>query len=178
MPHFCRLTCGPIGRSLRRALSTWSTNDCVIHSHWIYIQRPVCTFNLSSSSSSVAGTAWSGLRRLAALLSMHRCEALPHRWPGYPSKASTPPVILHRLQPHATPEPVITLVLLSICDSTAASSHLWVIPVRGHVIVHRLVVLGLAWSTNESHRKRTVRGEPDSWDPRGPWSHARKVPPY
>ena len=85
MPHFCRLTCGPIGRSLRRALSTWSTNDCVIHSHWIYIQRPACTFNLSSSSSSVAGTAWSGLRRLAALLSTHRCEALPHRRPGYPS---------------------------------------------------------------------------------------------
>ena len=84
MPHFCRLTCGPIGRSLRRALSTWSTNDCVIHSHWIYIQRPTCTFNLSSSFSSVAGTAWSGLRRLAALLSMHRCEALPHCRQGYP----------------------------------------------------------------------------------------------
>src|SRR3989337_4116941 len=75
MPHFCRLTCGPIGQSLRRALSTWSA----------------CTFNLSSSSSSVAGTAWSGLRRLAALLSTHRCEALPHRRPGYPS---TPPHLL------------------------------------------------------------------------------------
>ena len=85
MLHFCRLTCGPIGRSLRRALSTWSTNDCDIHSHWIYIQRPACTFGLSSSSSSVAGTAWSGLRRLAALLSTHRCETLPHCRPGYPS---------------------------------------------------------------------------------------------
>ena len=85
MPHFCRLTCGPIGRSLRRALSTWSTNDCLIHNHWIYIQRPACTFNLSSSSSSVAGTAWSGIRRLAAPLSTHHCEALPHRRPGYPS---------------------------------------------------------------------------------------------
>ena len=30
----------------------------VIHSHWIYIQRPACTFNLLSSSSSVTGTAW------------------------------------------------------------------------------------------------------------------------
>ena len=89
MPHFCRLTCGLIGRSLRRALSTWSTNDYDIHSHWIYIQRPVCTFNLSSSSSSVAGTAWSGLRRLAALLSTHHCEALPHRRPGYPSPLDT-----------------------------------------------------------------------------------------
>ena len=99
MPHFCRLTCGPIGRSLRRALSTWSTNDYDIHSHWIYIQRPACTFNLSSSSSSVAGTAWSGLRRLAALLSTHRCEALPHRRPGYPS---TPPHLL-LLPPTAAP---------------------------------------------------------------------------
>ena len=48
MPHFCRPARGPIGRSLRRALSTWSA----------------CTFNLLPSSSSVAGTAWSGLRRL------------------------------------------------------------------------------------------------------------------
>ena len=85
MPHFCRLTCGPIGRSLHKVWSTWSTNDYDIHNHWIYIQRPTCTFNLSSSSSSVARTAWSGLRRLAALLSTIRCEALPHRRPGYPS---------------------------------------------------------------------------------------------
>ena len=175
MPHFCRLTYGPIGRSLRRALSTWSTNDYDIHSHWIYIQQPACTFNLSSSSSSVAGTAWSGLRRLAALLSTRRCEAIPHRRPGYPS---TPHVILHRLQPHAAPEPVITLLLLSICDSTAASSHLRVIPVRGLAVVDRLAAFSASWSTNESHQKRTVRGEPDGWDPRGPWSHARKVPPY
>ena len=156
MPHFCRLTCGPIGRSLRTALSTWSTNDYDIHSHWIYIQRPACTFNLSSSSSSVAGTTWSSLRRLAALLSTHRCEALPHSRPGYPS---TPPVILHRLQPHAAPEPVITLLLLSICDSTAAFPHLRVGPIRGLAIVHRLAAFGAAWSTNESRRKRTVRGE-------------------
>ena len=175
MPHFCRLTCGPIGRSLRRALSTWSTNDCVIHNHWIYIQRPACTFNLSSSSSSVAGTAWSGLRRLAALLSTHRHEVLPHRRPGYPS---TPPVILHRLQPHAAPEPVITLLLHSICDSTTASSHLQVVLVRGLAVIHCLATLGAVWSTNERHQKRTVRGEPDGWDPRGSWSHAREVPPY
>ena len=169
VPHFCRLTCGPIGRSLRRALSTWSTNEYDIHSHWIYIQRPTCTFNLSSSSSSVTGTAWSGLRRLAALLSTHRCEALPHCRPGYPSSL---PVILHRLQPHDAPELVITLLLVSIYDSTAASSHLRVVPVRGLAVVHRLAAFGAAWSTNESHRKRTVRGEPNGQDPRGPWSHA------
>ena len=56
--------------------------------------------------------------------------------------------------------------------------HLRVVPVWGLAVVHRLGVLGAAWSTYESHRKRTVRGEPDGWDPRGPWSHARKVPPY
>ena len=56
--------------------------------------------------------------------------------------------------------------------------HLRVVPVWGLAVVHCLAVLGAAWSTNESHRNRTVRGEPDGWDPRGPWSHARKVPPY
>ena len=137
MPHFCRLTCGPIGRSLRRALSTWSTNDCVIHSHWIYIQRPACTFNLSSSSSSVARTAWSGLWRLAALLSTHRCEALPHRRPGYPSTPRHLLLFSTDYNPHAATEPVITLLLLSICDSTTAFSHLRVVPVRGLAVVHR-----------------------------------------
>ena len=105
-----------IGRSLRRALSTWSTNDCVNHSHWIYIQWPACTFNLSSSSSSVAGTTWSGLRRLAALLSMHRCEALPHRRPGYPSPLHTscysPPTIApHRTRTSYNPSPPLNLRL-------------------------------------------------------------------
>ena len=89
MPHFCRLTCGPIGRSLRRALSTWSTNDCVIHSHWIYIQWPACTFNLSSSSSSVAGTAWSGLRRLAALLRRIAAKRYPTAGQAIPPPLDT-----------------------------------------------------------------------------------------
>ena len=53
-----------------------------------------------------------------------------------------------------------------------------VVPVWGLTVVHHLGALDAAWSTYESHRKRTVRGEPDGWDPRGPWSHARKVPPY
>ena len=37
--------------------------------------------------------------------------------------------------------------------------HLRVIPVWGLAIVHRLSALGAAWSTYESHRKRTVHGE-------------------
>ena len=56
--------------------------------------------------------------------------------------------------------------------------HLRVIPVWGLAVVHRLGALGAAWSTYESHRKRTVRGEPDSWDPQGQWWQERKVPPY
>jgi hypothetical protein len=39
--------------------------------------------------------------------------------------------------------------------------HLRVIPVWGLAVVHRLGALGAAWSTYESHRKRTLRGEPD-----------------
>ena len=143
MPHFCRLTCGPIGRSLRRALSTWSTNDYDIHSHWIYIQWPACTFNLSSSSSSVAETTWSGLRRLAALLSMHRCKALPHRRPGYPS---TPPhLLLFSTECRPTPHPnQSSFPLLSVCDCNAASSYLQLVPVQGLAIVHLLGALGTA----------------------------------
>ena len=151
MPHFCRLTCGPIGRSLRRALSTWSTNDYDIHNHWIYIQRPACTFNLSSSSSSAAGTT-SRLLLLAALLSMLRYEALLHRWPGHPS---TPPHLLFfstdcRTTPHQNQ---LTLVHLSVCDSTPASSHLRLVAVRGLAVVHHL---GCAWRgvVNERHHRK------------------------
>ena len=52
--------------------------------------------------------------------------------------------------------------------------HLRVVPVRGLTVVHHLGALGAAWSTYESHRKRTVRGEPDSWDPPVVSSHERK----
>jgi hypothetical protein len=52
-----------------------------------------------------------------------------------------------------------------------------VVPYLGLAVVHRLGALGMAWSTwstNDSHWKRTVHGKADRWDPRGPWSHARK----
>ena len=61
VPHFWRLKCGPIRRSQRKSLSTQSTNDSDIISHWIYIQRPASIFNLSSSSSSATGTTCSRL---------------------------------------------------------------------------------------------------------------------
>ena len=54
---------------------------------------------------------------------------------------------------------------------------LWVIPFLGHTIVHRLGALGAAWSTwsrNDFHRKRTVRGEADSWV----HGRSKEVPPY
>ena len=79
--------------------------------------------------------------------------------------------------------------------------HLRVVPVWGLAVVHCLAVLGAAWSTNKSHRKRTVRESltagthevhgrtqgkflliklkkmfppPDSWDPPVVSSHGRK----
>ena len=78
---------------------------------------------------------------------------------------------------HAAPEPVITLVLLSIYESPTASSHFRVIPVWGLTVIHRLAALGAAWSTNGSHRTRTIRGEPDGWDPQATRAHRMKVPP-
>ena len=68
----------------------------------------------------------------------------------------------------------LTLVHLSVCDSTAVSSHHRLVAVRGLVVVHRHGALGAAWSTwstNESHRKRIIRGEADSGDAPGPWTH-------
>jgi biotin operon repressor len=43
-----------------------------------------------------------------------------------------------------------------------------VVPFLGLAVIHRLRALGTAssiWSTNDSHQKRTVRREADSWDP-------------
>ena len=88
------------------------------------------------------------------------CSCLP--WAGVLPRTRTSQV--SHSSPFATPLPHLP--------------HLRVVPFWGLAVVHRLGGLGAAWSTYESHRKRTVRGEPDGWDPRGPWSHARKVPPY
>ena len=101
-----RLTCGPVGRSLRR--------------RWIYIQRPAFFFNLSSSSPSAAGTACSSLRRPAALFCVPRSETLPRRRPGHPS---TPHLLLFSAECRPTPHPnQPSFPLLSVCNSTAASS--------------------------------------------------------
>ena len=88
------------------------------------------------------------------------CSCLP--WAAVLSH--TPTSQVSHASPSATPLPRLP--------------HLRVVPVWGLAVVHRLGALGAVWSTYEIHRKRTVRGEPDGWDPRGPWSHARKVPPY
>ena len=152
MPLFWRLKCGPIGRSQCKSLSTWSKNDSDIDSRWIYIQRPASIFNLSSSSSSAAGTTCSRLLLLAALLSTLRGEALLHRWPDHPS---TPPHLLFfstdcRTTPHQNQ---LTLVHLSVCDSTPSSSHLRLIAVRGLAVVHHLGCArrGVVSMVNERH---------------------------
>ena len=104
------LTCGPVGRSLRR--------------RWIYIQQPAFFFNLSSSSPSAARTAAPAFgvqRRCFALLS----EMLPRRRPGHPS---TPHLLLFSAECRPTPHPnQSSFPLLSVCDCTAASS-----PSPGH----------------------------------------------
>ena len=41
--------------------------------------------------------------------------------------------------------------------------HLRVEPVRGLAVVYRLATLDAAWSTNKSHRKRTVRESLTAW---------------
>ena len=84
------LTCGPVGRSLRR--------------RWIYIQRPTFFFNLSSSSPSAAETACSSLRRPTAFFCAPQRNAT--RPTARPSLHSAPPVILCRVQAHPAPEPV------------------------------------------------------------------------
>ena len=100
------LTCGPVGRSLRR--------------RWIYIQWPAFFFNLSSSSPSAAGTACSSLRRPVVLFCVPRSETLPRRRPGHPS---TPHLLLFSAECRPTPHPnQSSFPLLSVCDSTTASS--------------------------------------------------------
>ena len=99
------LTCGPVGRSLRRRL--------------IYIQRPTFFFNLSSSSPALPeppAPAFDVQRCCFALLS----EMLPRWWAGHPS---TPHLLLFSAECRPTPHPnQSSFPLLSICDSTTASS--------------------------------------------------------
>ena len=52
-----------------------------------------------------------------------------------------------------------------------------VVPFLGLAVVHRLGALGMAWSmwsTNDFHRKSTIRGEADSWV----HGRSKEVPPY
>ena len=99
------LTCGPVGRSLRR--------------RWIYIQRSAFFFNLSSSSPALTeppAPAFGVQRCCFALLS----ETLPCRRPGHPSN---PHLLLFSAECRPTPHPnQSSFPLLSVCDSTAASS--------------------------------------------------------
>ena len=99
------LTCGPVGRSLRR--------------HWIYIQR-----RHSSSISRLLplalpeppAPAFGVQRRCFVLLS----ETLPRRRPGHPS---TLHLLLFSAECRPTPHlNQSSFPLLSVCDSTSVSS--------------------------------------------------------
>ena len=156
------LTCGPVGRSLSKASDLHPTADILLQSLVFFPQR--CRNRLLQPSASSGVVLRSSAKRYPA-----DGQAIPPlRTSCYSLPSVGPPRTrtsqVSHSSPSATPLPRLP--------------HLRVVPVWGLAVVHRLGALGAAWSTYESHRKRTVRGEPDGWDPRGPWSHARKVPPY
>jgi hypothetical protein len=88
-----------------------------------------------------------------------------HRWLGLPSTHPHP--LLFSGDGSLTPQPnQSTLVLPYVWASTAVSSPAPRSSLPGLTVVHRLGALGAAWSTwsmNDSLRKKTVRGEADSW---------------
>ena len=91
-----------------------------------------------------------------------------------PIHSPTPPVILQRRQRSRTSEP-----LYSSPRGLPRPRLPWlcVVAFLGLAIVHRRGALGAAWSmwsTIESHRKSTVRGEADSWV----HGSRKEVPPY
>jgi hypothetical protein len=99
-----------------------------------------------------------------------------HRWPGHPS--THPHLLLFSGDGSLTPQlKQSTLILPSALASTSVSSSATGRSFLGLAVVHRVGSIGAAWSTwstNDSHRKRDVRGEADSRDPHGPWPHASK----
>ena len=99
------LTCGPIGRSLRGV--GFTSND----RHSSSISRL-----LPRALSEPPALAFGVQRRCFALLS----ETLPRRRPGHPS---TPHLLLFSAECRPTPHlNQSSFPLLSVCDSTAASS--------------------------------------------------------
>ena len=141
----------------------------------------------SSTSGLLAPAAQSSTGRVA-------CSCLP--WPAVMPRRPHRPYYSHRWPDHPSthPHPLLfcgdgSLTQQQTIEPSYSSTRghplprlprLRVVPFLGLAVVHCPGALGAAWSTwsrNDFHRKRTVHGEPDSWDPRGPWSYARKVPP-
>ena len=100
----------------------WRTSS----DYWISIQRPSCFFNLCSSCSSR-----SNKRRRDCLLPPPRgrlcyhagltARPYSHRWPSHPF--THPHLLLFSAECRPTPHPnQSSFPLLSVCDSTAASS--------------------------------------------------------
>lgn len=156
------LTCGPVGRSLSKALDLHPMAGVLLQSLVSFPQR--CRDLLLQPPAPSGVVLRASAKRYPA-----DGQAIPPLCTSCYSLPSVGPPRTRTSQvshssPSATPLPRLP--------------HLRDIPVWGLAVVHCLTVLGVVWSTNESHRNRTVRGEPDGWDPRGPCSHARKVPPY
>ena len=78
----------------------------------------------------------------------------------------TPLVILQRRQPHTAAEPVNPRTPLCVGIYLPRLPWLNVVPFLGLAVLHcpsSLITVWSTWSTNDIHRKRTVRGEADSW---------------
>ena len=100
------LTCGPVGRSLSKALDLHSTTGILLQSLIFFPQR--CRDRLLQPPVS------------SGLFCVSCSETLPRRRPGHPS---TPHLLLFSTECRPTPHPnQSSFPLLSVCDSTAASS--------------------------------------------------------
>ena len=81
-----------------------------------------------------------------------------HPWPVYPS--THPHLLLFSGDGSRTSQPSYSPPR---GQPLPCLPRLRVVPFVGLAVVHRPGALGAAWSTNDIHRKWTVRGEADSW---------------
>ena len=115
-----------------------------------------------AAKSSAGETACSRLPWPAVLPGRpHGPIIYSHPWPVYPS--THPHLLLFFGDGSRTSKPSYSPPRGQPLPSLP---RLWVVPFLGLAIVHRLGALDAAWSMwsrNDFHRKRTVRGEADSW---------------
>ena len=125
-----------------------------------------------AAQTSAVGTAYSRLPWSAVLPGRPHGPIILASLACLSLYSPTPPVIFWRPQPNQS-----TLVLSTAWAATVVSPRLHVVPFVGLAIVHHPGALGAAWSmwsTNDIHRKWTIRGEADSWV----HGSRKEVPPY